>query len=102
MLTPTAVADRTKIRLPSEKPVAEWTPEELGRFTPALPDLLSYMSAVRESVLANLSKLDMGRFGEHPRPDRPDLTVANFLQLVASHEAHHQGAIEYLVGLMKS
>jgi len=91
-----------KIRLPSDKPIAEWTPADLGRFTPVLADLLAYMSAVRESTLAGLKKLDLGRLGEHPRPDRPEWSVATFLQIGVSHEAHHQGAVEYLVGLMKS
>ena len=91
-----------KIHLPSDKPMGEWTAADLGRFTPALADLLAYMSAVRESSLAALKKLDVGRLGEHPRPDRPEWSVATLLQIGVGHEAHHQGAIEYLVGLMKS
>lgn len=80
-----------------------WTAQQVARWTPpSLQDLLRYMGEVRESVLAGLKDLDLGRLGEKPWPARPDRTVANILQLLASHEAHHQGAIEYLVGLMRT
>lgn len=75
--------------------VADWTP-------PPLQDLLQYMGDVRESVLAGLKELDLGRLGERPRSDRPEQTIANILQLAVIHEAHHQGAIEYLVGLKRA
>lgn len=91
-----------KIRLPSDKSVYEWTPELVADFKPALPDLLAYAAAEREAALASISKLDLARLGDHPRPDRPEWSVANILQIAISHEAHHQGAIEYLVGLMKA
>ena len=78
----------------------DWTPQQIGAWSPpALSELLQYMSEVRESVLTGLNKLDLGRLGEKPRPDRPDMTMANILQLIVTHEAHHQGAIDYLIGL---
>lgn len=80
-----------------------WTPQQVAAWTPPpLQNLLQYMGEVRESVLTGLKRLDLGRLDERPRPDRPDQTVANLLQLLASHEAHHQGAIEYLVGLKRT
>ncbi len=91
-----------KIALPAPKPVGEWTTAELGKFKPALPEVFGYMSAVRECSLSVMAKFDMSRLGEHPMPARPEWTIATILQLVSRHEAHHQGAIEYLVGLAKA
>ena len=80
-----------------------WTPQQVAGWTPPpLRDLLQYMGEVRESVLAGLRQLDVSQLEEKPWPDRPDQTVANILQLLVIHEAHHQGAIEYLVGLKRA
>ena len=80
-----------------------WTPQQVANWTPPpLPDLLQYMGEVRESVMAGLGQLDLTRLEEKPWPDRPEMTVANILHLLASHEAHHQGAIEYLIGLKRT
>lgn len=80
-----------------------WTAQQVADFvSPPLDDLLRYMAEVQESVLEHLPQLDLGRLGEKPNPDRPDWTISNMLQLLVIHEAHHQGAIEYLVGLQRS
>lgn len=75
--------------------VAEWTP-------PPLQELLQYMNDAREALLVGLKELDMSRLGERPRPDRPEQTIANILQGRVMHEATHQGAIEYVVGLKRT
>jgi len=80
-----------------------WTAQQVAAFAPENLDLvLQYMAAVRKSVLEGLAKLDPGRLGEKPRPDRPDWTIGAMLQILVAHEAHHQGAIEYLKGLKRS
>ena len=43
----------------------------------------------------------MTRLPESLRPDRPEFTVAYYLQQAVIHEAQHQGQIEYIVGLMR-
>jgi uncharacterized damage-inducible protein DinB len=81
----------------------EWTSQQVADFSPpSLEELLQYMDEVRESVLGSLPNLDLSRLGEKPHPGRPDWTKANLLQLLIFHEAHHQGAMEYLIGLQKS
>ena len=73
---------------------ASWQP-------PALDLLHSYGEAVRKRTLDSLPRLDLARLNEHPRPDRPQLTVLTLLEIVPQHEAQHQGQIDYLLGLMK-
>ncbi len=91
-----------KIKLPSAKPVNEWGSDELCQFSPALSDLQAYMEAVRKNSMAILAKMDMSKLGDHPVANHPDWTTATVLQLAIIHEASHQGAIDYLVGLMKA
>jgi len=80
-----------------------WPPERVARFRPLpLEELLAYGNAVREGAMRVLRTLDLARLGEHPRPDRPDWTVATLLLNAIAHEAHHQGAIAYLLGLRRS
>jgi len=80
-----------------------WTAQQVAAFAPESLDLvLQYMAAVRKSVLQGLPKLDPSRLGEKPQPDRPDWTIGAMLQILVAHEAHHQGAIEYLKGLKRS
>lgn len=80
-----------------------WAPEQARAFrAPSKQALLDYMDAVRQSGLKVIKALDLTRLSDTPRPDRPGVTIANMLQNAISHEAHHQGAIEYLVGLRRS
>lgn len=80
-----------------------WPAERVARFvSPPLGELLAYGNAVRQGAMRVLRALDLGRLGERPRPDRPDWTVATLLQNAVIHEAHHQGAIAYLLGLRRS
>lgn len=92
-----------KFRLGPEDSGGGWTPQQVADFRPmSLDQIVSYMAEVRASLMEGLDKLDMDRLEERPRPDRPDWTIATMLQLLAVHEAHHQGAIEYLKGLKRS
>jgi uncharacterized damage-inducible protein DinB len=80
-----------------------WTSQQVAEFKPKTPDqILGYMAEVRKSVLEGLSTLDLKRLSDKPRPDRPEWTVATMLQMLAFHEAHHQGAIDYLKGLKRA
>lgn len=79
-----------------------WTPEEMHNWSPPpLAELLEYGAAVRAAGMETLRTLDMTRLPESLRPDRPEFTVAYYLQQAVIHEAQHQGQIEYIVGLMK-
>jgi uncharacterized damage-inducible protein DinB len=80
-----------------------WTPETIAAFVPPpLPGLLTYLDAVRSSALSIVKGLDAKRLDEHPRPDRPQTTIATLLQSAITHEAEHRGGIEYVIGLMKA
>ncbi|MBI2165845.1 MAG: DinB family protein [Chloroflexi bacterium] len=80
-----------------------WTAEQVADFQcPPAETLLAYGEAVRNSGLQVLKGLSVSRFTEPVRPNRPDYTVANALQSIITHEAHHQGQIDYLVGLLKN
>jgi hypothetical protein len=79
-----------------------WTPDEVGGWEPPdLNDLLEYGTAVRASSLATLKDLDLGRFTETPRPNRPEVTIEGFLFLASHHESQHLGQMDYLAGLMR-
>lgn len=91
--------------LPENETGNSWTAAQVLAFrVPSKQVLLDYMVAVRQSALQVLKGFDLARLGEQYRirPDQPPRTLANVLQNVISHEAHHQGAIEYLVGLRRS
>ncbi len=80
-----------------------WNAEQVHAFrAPSKQALFDYTLAVRTHALAELKALDVAKLSERPRTDRPNLTRAHILQNVVSHDAHHQGAIDYLVGLRKA
>ena len=79
-----------------------WTPQQVADWTPPpLQELLQYMREARDSIIAGLKELDLGRLEERPRLDRPEQTIANILQGRVMHEANHQGEIQYLLGLKR-
>ena len=92
-----------RLNLPLRETGNSWNAEQVSRF-PAIPlaDLVGYMAAVQESSIEVLKGLDIKRLGEKPRPDRPTLTIANLLQNLTNHESHHQGSIEFMIGIMRS
>lgn len=81
-----------------------WTPEDVASFQPPpLDEMLAYGAAVREEFLHRLRSLDLSRLQDTVWPRRnPTVTVAGILQMVARHEAEHQGQIDLLLGLLRS
>lgn len=88
-------------RLPTRE-ARPWTVQEARAFEAPLDELLAYGAAVRSNGLRILQNLDLSRLDEHPNPNRPESTVAQFVQNLVTHETHHEGSIEYLIGLHKS
>lgn len=80
-----------------------WTAQEVRSWPPPpLEELLAYGIAVRASALPVVRGLDLGRLQETPRPDRPQVTIADYLHRASHHEASHSGQIDYLLGLARS
>jgi len=92
-----------KFRLPPKETGNTWTAEQVAAFvSPPLTALLGYMEAVRKSVLAIVKGINTHRLEERPRPDRPQMRLADYLISAITHEAEHRGDIGYVLGLMKS
>jgi uncharacterized damage-inducible protein DinB len=80
-----------------------WTPQQVASWVPPpLGEMLEYATAVRKSAIEVIRTLELNRLQEQPRPDRPEWTVANYLQNGTIHEAQHQAQIDFILGLMKT
>jgi hypothetical protein len=80
-----------------------WTAQEVAAWQPPpLSELLDYGQAVRSGAVQALRALDLARLEEVVRPDTPLWTVAFVLHQASHHESHHNGQIDYVLGLRKS
>ena len=93
----------SKLKLPLRDTGNSYTPEQVESFlVPELKQLFAYMDEVQQSSLQIIRTLDPKRLQEVPVPERPDMTVLNFMRQHIAHENQHIGAMEYILGLARS
>lgn len=68
---------------------------------PPLEEIKRYLDAQRKELLAHLSKLDDSKLKTKPNEQAP-WTYAEWLRVLAWHEAHHQGQAHMALNLYKA
>jgi hypothetical protein len=87
--------------VPGSFDLEEWNAglkERMGTVTPS--DVLQQMAEVRAKTLAELGKIkdeEWGLTGRHP--DQGTITIAQYYETIAGHDAHHYADIKQALGL---